>query len=186
MAHPFVGDYVRLRASPAWRRRGGLEQCVVFADVVAKVACGSARLSPALLVLTTGALLLLEPKTLRARRRVPASGVLRLSLSPAADDVLAVHVAPEPAPRGCVTRARCRGDLLLRSPHAIELATKLFLVAQHAGRAPHVTLAAHFPALLHRRAVDVCFHPPPAPLAGPPPPAAPRLVRCGSRLDVLL
>lgn len=39
VAHPFVGDYVRLRASGAWRRGGGAgaDRYVVFADVVRKV-----------------------------------------------------------------------------------------------------------------------------------------------------
>lgn len=39
VAHPFVGDYVRLRASAAWRRGLGAagDRYVVFADVVGKV-----------------------------------------------------------------------------------------------------------------------------------------------------
>lgn len=109
VAHPFVGDYVRLRASAAWRRRetgggggggggsggggGGEDRYVVFADVVGKVSRASGRSVPTLLVVSTAALLLLEPRSLRLKRRVPAQRVRRLSLSPAADDLLAVHVA---------------------------------------------------------------------------------------------
>ncbi|KPI99568.1 Myosin-Ia [Papilio xuthus] len=95
VAHPFVGDYVRLRASAAWRRgagAAGADRYVVFADVVGKVARSSGRVARCLAVLSTGALLLLEARSLRLKRRVPAHCVYRLSLSPYADDLLVVHV----------------------------------------------------------------------------------------------
>ncbi|XP_050677732.1 unconventional myosin-Ia-like [Leptidea sinapis] len=94
VAHPFVGDYVRLRASGAWRRGAGAapaDRYVVFADLAARVSA-AAGASRVLAVLSTGALLLLEPRSLRVKRRVPAGAVYRLSLSPFADDLLAVHV----------------------------------------------------------------------------------------------
>lgn len=105
VAHPFVGDYVRLRASAAWRRGLGAagDRYVVFADVVGKVARSSGRVARCLAVVSTGALLLLEARSLRLKRRVPAHAVYRLSLSPYADDLLVVHVravsAARPAPR---------------------------------------------------------------------------------------
>lgn len=106
VAHPFVGDYVRLRASSAWRRGLGAagDRYVVFADVVGKVARSSGRVARCLAVVSTGALLLLEARSLRLKRRVPAHTVYRLSLSPYADDLLVVHVravgvAPPPGPR---------------------------------------------------------------------------------------
>lgn len=155
--HPFVGDYVRLRASAAWRRGPGAhppDRYVVFADVVGKVARGSGRVSRCLAVLSTGALVLLEPRSLRPKRRVPAHAVYRLSLSPHEDDVLVVHVracdpadpSAEGAP-GCLSAGegagRRRGDVLLRTCHVLELATKLFLVVQNAvGAPPHVNIAA--------------------------------------------
>lgn len=45
VAHPFVGDYVRLRASAAWRRGLGAagDRYVVFADVVGKVRVRAGR-----------------------------------------------------------------------------------------------------------------------------------------------
>lgn len=108
VAHPFVGDYVRLRASAAWRRGlgAGTDRYVVFADVVGKVARSSGRVARCLAVVSTGALLLLEPRSLRLKRRVPAHSVWRLSLSPYNDDLLVVHVRavrvapppPSPAP----------------------------------------------------------------------------------------
>ncbi|KAH9637106.1 hypothetical protein HF086_013922 [Spodoptera exigua] len=94
VAHPFVGDYVRLRASAAWRRGLGAagDRYVVFADVVGKVARSSGRVARCLAVLSTAALLLLDARSLRLKRRVPAQSVYRLSLSPYADDLLVVHV----------------------------------------------------------------------------------------------
>lgn len=164
VAHPFVGDYVRLRASAAWRRGLGAagDRYVVFADVVGKVARSSGRVARCLAVLSTGALLLLEARSLRLKRRVPAHAVYRLSLSPFADDLLVVHVraapdAPgEPAPAhdapdahdapGCLFGGeaawRRRGDVVVRTCHVLELATKLFLVVQNAvGAPPHVNIA---------------------------------------------
>ncbi|XP_038221651.1 programmed cell death 6-interacting protein-like [Zerene cesonia] len=184
VAHPFVGDYVRLRASGAWRRglgAGAADRYVVFADVVGKVSRGGARVSRCLAVVSTGALLLLEARSLRLKRRVPAHTVYRLSLSPYADDLLVVHVRacgaaessteelsqcssrePLDAP-GCLFGSeggwRRRGDVVLRTCHVLELATKLFLVVQNAvGAPPHVNIAAEFEANFGQQLVTVAFH----------------------------
>ncbi|RVE39864.1 hypothetical protein evm_015486 [Chilo suppressalis] len=220
VAHPFVGDYVRLRASLAWRRGlgagGAGDHYVVFADVAARVparggeggsGAGQAGARPVLCVVSTGALLLLEPRSLRTKRRVPAAHVYRLSLSPYDDDLLAVHVracAGSEEGGQCAAEAggggggclvggagRRRGDLLLRTVHVLELATKLFLVVQNAVRAPPIVcVAREFEVNLGPQTVTVSFHAAPhEPAAAPPaPPAppAPRLVRRGSRLDVLV
>ncbi|XP_053605521.1 unconventional myosin-Ib isoform X2 [Plodia interpunctella] len=188
VAHPFVGDYVRLRASAAWRRglvAGLADRYVVFADVVGKVVRSSGRVARCLCVVSTGALLLLEPRSLRLKRRVPAHAVYRLSLSPLADDVLVVHVrAPAPAADepGCLLGGeRRRGDLVLRTCHVLELATKLFLVVQNAvGAPPQVNIAPEFDADFGQQTVTVAFHA----LSEGGAPA--RLLRRGSRLDVLL
>ncbi|XP_052749532.1 unconventional myosin-Ia-like isoform X2 [Galleria mellonella] len=219
VAHPFVGDYVRLRASAAWRRGLGAagDRYVVFADVVGKVARSSGRVARCLAVLSTGALLLLDARSLRLKRRVPAHAVYRLSLSPHADDVLVVHVracgAPDssaeelsqcssrdaPDAPGCLFGGegarRRRGDLMLRTCHVLELATKLFLVVQNAvGAPPHVNIATEFEANFGQQTVTVSFHVlsgggEGAGLAAEPALAASggaRLLRRGSRMDVLL
>ncbi|KAI8421349.1 LOW QUALITY PROTEIN: hypothetical protein MSG28_008361 [Choristoneura fumiferana] len=170
VAHPFVGDYVRLRASGAWRRgavgaAGAQDRYVVFADVVGKVARSSGRVARCLAVLSTAALLLLDARSLRVRRRVPAQAVYRLSLSPHADDLLVVHVRcaaqldsdgeelsqcssrDAPLAPGCLFAGegawRRRGDVVLRTCHVLELATKLFLVVQNAvGLPPHVNISS--------------------------------------------
>lgn len=157
VAHPFVGDYVRLRASAVWRARGvRADGYVVFADVVGKVS-RTGRVQPVLAVLSTAALLLLEPRSLRVRRRLPAGRLLRLWLSPTADDLLGVTVAEGDA--GCAGGG-ARGDLLLRALHCIELATKLYLVVQHAsGVAPPVHLAPSTTLTLHQDALTITVHP---------------------------
>lgn len=213
VAHPFVGDYVRLRASAAWRRGPGAapaDRYVVFADVVGKVARSSGRVSRCLAVLSTGALLLLEARSLRLKRRVPAHCVYRLSLSPHADDVLCVHVracageAGEAGGPGGACEAgeawreaadapgclfggegawRRRGDVLLRTCHVLELATKLFLVVQNAvGAPPHVNVATEFEANFGQQMVTVSFHA----VGGAAGEGGARLLRRGSRMDVLL
>ncbi|KAG6448196.1 hypothetical protein O3G_MSEX005357 [Manduca sexta] len=206
VAHPFVGDYVRLRASAAWRRglgAGPADRYVVFADVVGKVARSSGRVSRCLAVVSTAALVLLEPRSLRLKRRVPAHQVYRLSLSPFDDDLLVVHVracggaessadelsqcssrdAPD-AP-GCLFGGegawRRRGDVVMRTCHVLELATKLFLVVQNAvGAPPHVNIASEFEANFGQQLVTVSFHAVGGEGGGA------RLMRRGSRMDVLL
>ncbi|CAD0200188.1 unnamed protein product [Chrysodeixis includens] len=205
VAHPFVGDYVRLRASAAWRRGLGAagDRYVVFADVVGKVARSSGRVARCLAVLSTGALLLLEARSLRLKRRVPAHAVYRLSLSPFADDLLVVHVRaapdapghepPHDAPDahdahdapGCLFGGegawRRRGDVVVRTCHVLELATKLFLVVQNAvGAPPHVNIATEFEANFGQQLVTLSFHA----LGGGE--AGARLLRRGSRMDVLV
>ncbi|XP_069357433.1 unconventional myosin-Ia-like [Maniola hyperantus] len=209
VGHPFVGDYVRLRASAAWRRGLGAQAAdryVVFADVVGKVARSSGRVSRCLAVVSTSALLLLEARSLRLKRRVPAHTVYRLSLSPYADDLLVVHVRacggvessteelsqcssrePLDAP-GCLFGGegawRRRGDLLLRTCHVLELATKLFLVVQNAvGAPPHVNISTEFEANFGQQMVTVSFH---AVGGAPLGDGGARLLRRGSRMDVLL
>ncbi|CAH0724086.1 unnamed protein product, partial [Brenthis ino] len=217
VAHPFVGDYVRLRASAAWRRGLGAaaaDRYVVFADVVGKVARSSGRVSRCLAVVSTGALLLLEARSLRLKRRVPAHCVYRLSLSPYADDLLVVHVRacsalessaeelsqcssrePLDAP-GCLFGGegawRRRGDVLLRTCHVLELATKLFLVVQNAvGAPPHVNVATEFEANFGQQMVTVSFHAVggvagAGAAVGAAGEGGARLLRRGSRMDVLL
>lgn len=81
---------------------------------------------------------------------------------------------------------RRRGDLLLRTCHVLELATKLFLVVQNAcGAPPHVNVAPQFEANLAGQPLTVTFHAGGAGGAGEAPREA-RLLRRGSHLDVLL
>ncbi|XP_075976512.1 unconventional myosin-Ia-like [Anticarsia gemmatalis] len=206
VAHPFVGDYVRLRASAAWRRGLGAagDRYVVFADVVGKVARSTGRVARCLVVVSTGALLLLEARSLRLKRRVPAHAVWRLSLSPYADDLLVVHVRAcgglessteelsqcssrdtADAP-GCLFGGegawRRRGDVVVRTCHVLELATKLFLVVQNAvGAPPHVNIATEFEANFGQQLVTLSFH-----AVGGGEAGAARLLRRGSRMDVLV
>lgn len=207
VAHPFVGDYVRLRASAAWRRGAGgaaaADRYVVFADVAGKVARSSGRVARCLCVVSTAALLLLDARSLRIKRRVPAHQVWRLSLSPYGDDLLVVHVracgglessteelsqcsAREAADApGCLFGGegawRRRGDVVLRTCHALELATKLFLVVQNAvGAAPLVHVATEFEANFGQQLVTIAFHAVGGAEGGA------RLLRRGSRMDVLV
>ncbi|CAG9120715.1 unnamed protein product [Plutella xylostella] len=86
-----------------WRRHvPDHDRYVVFAELVGKVSGWSARVSRCICVVSTCSLLLLEPRALRPRRRVPAHHVYRLSLSPHRDDLLAVHVRACPELTGSV------------------------------------------------------------------------------------
>lgn len=76
---------------------------------------------------------------------------------------------------------RRRGDVVVRTCHVLELATKLFLVVQNAvGAPPHVNIATEFEANFGQQLVTLSFHA----LGGDA--AGARLLRRGSRMDVLV
>ena len=94
VGHPFQGDYVRLRQNTQWRRMVAetVDNYVVFADIVSKISRSSGRLVPVLFVVTTSSMMLLDQRTLHVKYRVPASDVVRISLSPYLDDIAVFHV----------------------------------------------------------------------------------------------
>lgn len=114
VAHPFLGDYVRLRHNSQWRKLSidSSDQYVVFADIINKIARSSGKVRykdngmdmqwiiiqislqfvPILLVLSTSSMLLLDQRTLQIKYRVPATEIYRLSLSPYLDNIAVFHV----------------------------------------------------------------------------------------------
>ncbi|KAL5240880.1 hypothetical protein ACI65C_008290 [Semiaphis heraclei] len=94
VAHPFIGDYVRLRQHIQWKKTA--LQCddhhVVFADIVNKITRSSGKFVPTLLVISTKSMLILDHRTLQVKYRVPAEDIYRLSLSPFLDNVAVFHI----------------------------------------------------------------------------------------------
>lgn len=112
MAHPFVGDYVRVRHNMQWKRMSveTNDQYVVFADIINKITRSNGKVgfykysiyvifielasqvNPILLVISTSSMLLLDQRTLQIKYRIPATEIYRLSLSPYMDDIAVFHV----------------------------------------------------------------------------------------------
>ncbi|XP_050443708.1 unconventional myosin-Ia isoform X2 [Adelges cooleyi] len=94
VAHPFTGDYVRLRQHVQWKKTALQygDQHVVFADIVNKITRSSGKFVPTLLVISTKSMLILDQRTLQVKYRVPAADIYQLSLSPFLDNVAVFHI----------------------------------------------------------------------------------------------
>ncbi|XP_052866402.1 unconventional myosin-Ib [Anopheles cruzii] len=163
VAHPFHGDYIRLRQNIQWKRVSceHNDQYVVFADIINKIARSSGKFIPILLVISTNSMLLLDQKTMQIKYRIPASEIYRMSLSPYFDDIAVIHIRADnycssnmsdrsESPTGCLFQSEIgkkKGDFVLQTAHSIEIVTKLFLVIQNAtAKSPEVTLSTDFEA----------------------------------------
>ncbi|XP_034485399.1 unconventional myosin-Ia isoform X2 [Drosophila innubila] len=153
VAHPFVGDYVRLRHNQQWKKicAETNDQYVVFADIINKIARSSGKFVPILLVLSTSSLLLLDQRTLQIKYRVPASEIYRMSLSPYLDDIAVFHVKASEF-------GRKKGDFVFQTGHVIEIVTKMFLVIQNAtGKPPEIHISTEFEANFGQQTVIFSF-----------------------------
>ncbi|CAN7980923.1 unnamed protein product [Ixodes pacificus] len=140
VAHPFRGDYVRLRQNVKWKRLASEtgDQYVVFADIISKITRSSGKCVQALFVVSTNAMLIMDQRTLQIKYRIPVGDIFRISLSPFLDDIAVFHVRTTEA-------TRKKGDFLFETGHVIEIVTKLFLVIQNAtGKPPEVNIATEF------------------------------------------
>ncbi|XP_035795364.1 unconventional myosin-Ib-like isoform X3 [Anopheles albimanus] len=163
VAHPFHGDYIRLRQNIQWKRVSceHNDQYVVFADIINKIARSSGKFIPILLVISTNSMLLLDQKTMQIKYRIPASEIYRMSLSPYFDDIAVIHIRADTycssnmsdrseSPTGCLFQSEIgkkKGDFVFQTAHSIEIVTKLFLVIQNAtAKSPEVTISTDFEA----------------------------------------
>ncbi|ODM90014.1 Unconventional myosin-Ia [Orchesella cincta] len=65
---------------------------IVFADLINKITRSSGKFLPIVLVVTTTSIMILDPRTLNIKYKIPATEVLRLSVSPFADDICVLHL----------------------------------------------------------------------------------------------
>ncbi|XP_037052046.1 unconventional myosin-Ib [Bradysia coprophila] len=169
VAHPFLGDYVRLRHNSQWRKLSidSSDQYVVFADIINKIARSSGKFVPILLVLSTSSMLLLDQRTLQIKYRVPATEIYRLSLSPYLDNIAVFHVKADCNNQQVCTETGClfqseigrkKGDFVFQTGHVIEIVTKLFLVIQNAtAKPPEVHISTEFEANFGQQTVVFTF-----------------------------
>ncbi|XP_058462725.1 unconventional myosin-Ia [Malaya genurostris] len=173
VAHPFHGDYIRLRQNIQWKRVSceHNDQYVVFADIINKIARSSGKFIPILLVLSTNSMLLLDQKTMQIKYRIPASEIYRMSLSPYFDDIAVIHIRADnyssnmsdrsESPTGCMFQSEIgkkKGDFVFQTAHSIEIVTKLFLVIQNAtAKSPEIVISTEFEANFGQQTVVFTF-----------------------------
>ncbi|XP_062699443.1 unconventional myosin-Ib-like isoform X1 [Aedes albopictus] len=173
VAHPFHGDYIRLRQNVQWKRVSceHNDQYVVFADIINKIARSSGKFIPILLVISTNSMLLLDQKTMQIKYRIPASEIYRMSLSPYFDDIAVIHIRADnysssmsdrsESPTGCLFQSEIgkkKGDFVFQTAHSIEIVTKLFLVIQNAtAKSPEIVISTEFEANFGQQTVVFTF-----------------------------
>ncbi|XP_038106815.1 unconventional myosin-Ia isoform X2 [Culex quinquefasciatus] len=153
VAHPFHGDYIRLRQNVQWKRVSceHNDQYVVFADIINKIARSSGKFIPILLVVSTNSMLLLDQKTMQIKYRIPASEIYRMSLSPYFDDIAVIHIRASEI-------GKKKGDFVFQTAHSIEIVTKLFLVIQNAtAKSPEIVISTEFEANFGQQTVVFTF-----------------------------
>ncbi|EAT34876.1 AAEL012922-PA [Aedes aegypti] len=153
VAHPFHGDYIRLRQNVQWKRVSceHNDQYVVFADIINKIARSSGKFIPILLVISTNSMLLLDQKTMQIKYRIPASEIYRMSLSPYFDDIAVIHIRASEI-------GKKKGDFVFQTAHSIEIVTKLFLVIQNAtAKSPEIVISTEFEANFGQQTVVFTF-----------------------------
>jgi len=140
VAHPFRGDYIRLRQNVKWKRLMPSlgDVYVVFADLVSKITKRCGKFVQKLVVISTSSFLILDPRTMQINHHIKLADIFKISTSPYKDNILIIHIYTDQ--HGLHSRA-----FLFESSHLIELITKLFLVIQNAvGRGPIVEIAQEF------------------------------------------
>ncbi|XP_062535184.1 unconventional myosin-Ia [Armigeres subalbatus] len=173
VAHPFHGDYIRLRQNIQWKRVSceHNDQYVVFADIINKIARSSGKFIPILMVISTNSMLLLDQKTMQIKYRIPASEIYRMSLSPYFDDIAVIHIRADnyssnmsdrsESPTGCLFQSEIgkkKGDFVFQTAHSIEIVTKLFLVIQNAtAKSPEIVISTEFEANFGQQTVVFTF-----------------------------
>jgi len=197
ICHPFLGDYVRLRQNPQWKKICGEtnDQYVVFADIINKITRTNGKFVPILFVISTSSMLILDQRTMQIKYRVPAGEILKLSLSPFFDDIAVFHVRSGSPTRELRSQANIpsclsseavarKGDFVFQTGHVIEIVTKLFLVVQNAtGKPPAVNIGTQFDANFGTHSVTFQFK------CGTDPNITPghvKLLKKGDKMEVIL
>ncbi|XP_042747568.1 unconventional myosin-Ia isoform X2 [Lagopus leucura] len=119
LQQPFRGEYLGLTQNRKYQKLQAVaKDKLVMAEAVQKVNRASGKKVPRLLLLTTEHLVLADPKAAQPKLVLSLSDIRGASVSRFSDGLLALHLKETSAAGG-------KGDLLLVSPHLIELVTRL-------------------------------------------------------------
>ncbi|CAL8068334.1 unnamed protein product [Orchesella dallaii] len=84
---------------------------IVFADLINKITRSSGKFLPIVLVVTTTSIMILDPRTLNIKYKIPATEVFRLSVSPFGDDICVLHLQQPVRVGGSVVGPGGEGNL---------------------------------------------------------------------------
>ncbi|XP_052521213.1 unconventional myosin-Ia isoform X1 [Tympanuchus pallidicinctus] len=119
LQQPFRGEYLGLTQNRKYQKLQAVaKDKLVMAEAVQKVNRANGKTVPRLLLLTTEHLVLADPKAAQPKLVLSLSDIRGASVSRFSDGLLALHLKETSAAGG-------KGDLLLVSPHLIELVTRL-------------------------------------------------------------
>ncbi|GFN87932.1 unconventional myosin-ib [Plakobranchus ocellatus] len=177
---PFKGDYAEMDSNQKWQKlyKSTQDAYVVFADTVNKVNRADGKMVSKLLVLSTQSLLVLDPKTLALKYRIPLALIQKISVSPYKDSLCVFHIHKE---NGEV--ASKKGDFVFSTSHLIEAVTKTQMVVQNSvGKPPEVQILPQVQAEFKSTSVEVNFK---KGQGDNPVNGNLKLARKGNRLDVI-
>ncbi|XP_072214063.1 unconventional myosin-Ia isoform X1 [Excalfactoria chinensis] len=119
LKQPFRGEYLGLTQNRKYQKLQAVaKDKLVMAEAVQKVNRANGKTVPRLLLLTTEHLVLADPKAAQPKMVLSLSDICGASVSRFSDGLLALHLKETSTAGG-------KGDLLLVSPHLIELVTRL-------------------------------------------------------------
>jgi myosin-1 len=128
VSQAFKADRISLRSDDRWSKivAETNEQRIIWADKVQKLNRKDGKGVPIILVVTGVSVMVLDPKSLSLKYRVELKHLDQVSVSSFSDHMFVLHINPFKA----TDRSYSKGDFVLRSPHVIELVTKLSSVMQ--------------------------------------------------------
>nr|P47807.2 RecName: Full=Unconventional myosin-Ia; AltName: Full=Brush border myosin I; Short=BBM-I; Short=BBMI; AltName: Full=Myosin I heavy chain; Short=MIHC [Gallus gallus]AAB38373.1 brush border myosin I heavy chain [Gallus gallus] len=119
LQQPFRGEYLGLTQNRKYQKLQAVaKDKLVMAEAVQKVNRANGKTVPRLLLLTTEHLVLADPKAAQPKMVLSLCDIQGASVSRFSDGLLALHLKETSTAGG-------KGDLLLVSPHLIELVTRL-------------------------------------------------------------
>ncbi|ESP02895.1 hypothetical protein LOTGIDRAFT_212414 [Lottia gigantea] len=151
----FKGDYFGLSQNMTWQKvyKSTSDKDVVFADTVTKINRANGKMVRLLIVMSTQALLVFEPKNMTLKYRIPLGEVEKMSLSPYSDKLLIFHLQKHDSNGDVLSK---KGDFIFCSDHVIEFVAKAYLVVQnHTGKPPEVQISQQFFADLKGSTVEI-------------------------------
>ncbi|XP_070174638.1 unconventional myosin-Ia-like [Littorina saxatilis] len=177
---PFKGDYVGLSQNLKWQKtyKPTDDAYVVFADNVMKINRADGKMVSKLMVISSQAVLLLDPKSLALKYRIPLNLVTKISTSPFKDKLIVFHLQKQE--NGDVLTKK--GDFVFSNDNLVEIVAKVVMVIQQlTGKQPEVQVSQRMVAEFKGHTVEVSFN------NGQPEVQSGnvRITRKGNRLDII-
>ncbi|KAK6970814.1 unconventional myosin-Ib, partial [Biomphalaria glabrata] len=192
---PFRGDYVDIKSNVKWQKlsKSTQDTTIIFADNVNKVNRADGKMVSKVLVLTNQALLVLDPKSLVIKYRIPLTMIHKISVSPFKDNLCIFHLLKEDEEeegedeeeedggRENGEIASKKGDFIFSTAHVIEAVTKTLLEMKKVCKPPEVQILPQINADFRGSTVEVSFKK----SQGESVNGSVKIARKGNRLDIM-